>query len=289
MRLQHGWIALVLLSTASAAELKQNTVAAWDQYVQTVDAGMQDRLTSPRQFLWIDEAPDRCRRLQSGEILVAPVPAHNPQRVPSGLIHHWIGAAFVPNAKAADILKVVRDYGHYRDYFHPAVVASELIRQDGGDDRFSIVMMNNAFLKSAIAVESESSYVAVDAQRWYSVSHSNRVQSIEEYGKPGEHRLPVDQGNGYIWRVHNITRLAERDGGVYIEVEALVLSRDIPGGLRWVADPIVRRVAKSSIVTTLQETEEAVNGTGGTSVVSSRLPAPAVSQKVNGSRAFVKQ
>ena len=63
---------------------------------------------------------------------------------------------------------------------------------------------------------------------------------------------------GLIWRVHSITHFEERDGGVYIEVEAIALSRDIPAVLRWVVDPIVRRVSRASLATSLQQTEAAV-------------------------------
>ena len=33
------------------------------------------------------------------------------------------------------------------------------------------------------------------------------------------------------------------DGGVYVETEAMELSRDIPAARRWMVGPIVRRVA----------------------------------------------
>ena len=55
-------------------------------------------------------------------------------------------------------------------------------------------------------------------------------------------------GTGIIWRLYSITRYQERDGGVYVELEAIALSRDIPGGLRWIVEPIVRRVSRSSLV-----------------------------------------
>ena len=186
---------------------------------------------------------------------------HNPRRVSSGLIHHWIGATFIPNARARDLVAVLRDYARYKDYYRPAVVASAPVRQSESSDQFSIVMVNNKFLKSAIAIDSEASYFEVDSHRWYSVSRCSRLQTIENYGKAGERRLPVTTGPGYLWRVHSITRMVERDGGVYVEVEALALSRDIPLSLRWMAEPIVRREAKNSILTSLRETEAAVGGT----------------------------
>lgn len=61
-----------------------------------------------------------------------------------------------------------------------------------------------------------------------------------------------------IWRLHCIMRFEERDGGVYIKVEAMALSRDIPAALRWAVEPIVRRVSRSSVATSLQQTKAAV-------------------------------
>ena len=45
---------------------------------------------------------------------------------------------------------------------------------------------------------------------------------------------------------------------MYVEVEAIALSRDIPVSLRWLVDPIVRRISRSSLVTSLQQTGDAV-------------------------------
>ena len=50
--------------------------------------------------------------------------------------------------------------------------------------------------------------------------------------------MPADKGAGLIWRVFSATRLKERDGGVFLEVEAIVLSRDIPATLRWLIEPL---------------------------------------------------
>lgn len=54
------------------------------------------------------------------------------------------------------------------------------------------------------------------------------------------------------------SRNFERDGGVYIELEAIGLSRDIPASLRWIVVPIVRRVSRGPLSTSLQQTENAV-------------------------------
>jgi hypothetical protein len=90
------------------------------------------------------------------------------------------------------------------------------------------------------------------------VADATRIQQIEHYGKPEEHLLPPDTGAGFIWRIHTISRHEERDGGVYLEIEALALSRDIPSSLRWMLASVVNRLSTNSLKTTLQRTRQAV-------------------------------
>jgi hypothetical protein len=84
------------------------------------------------------------------------------------------------------------------------------------------------------------------------------MQEVAEYGTPTQRTLPEGEGKGIIWRLFSITRYAERDGGVYIEFEAIGLSRDVPASLRWIVEPIVRRTSRASLSTSLRQTETAV-------------------------------
>jgi len=255
--------AVLIVSSVSGAELRQETVSAWKQYVQSADATMQSRLRPGHAFMWVDEAPGRRQQLRAGEILVTGVGESNPKKVPAGLIHHWMGAVFVPNAKIDDVLGVVRDYPHYKDYYNPSVIDSHAIHQTPSSDRFSMLLMNKSFfLKTALDSEYESSYVQAGSHRWYSIATAVRVQEVEDYGEAGQHELPADEGNGYVWRMHSIARYEEADGGVYIELEAIALSRDVPIALRWMVDPIVRRVSRGAIFTSLQQTLGAVSSSG---------------------------
>lgn len=250
---------------ANAAELREQTVKAWDEYVQAANSGMQQRPRTGGHFLRVDEKPDASRRVRNGDILVSPVGPHVPKKVPSGLIHHWMGAAFIPNATIGDVLSVVRDYEQYKHFYRPSVVDSKAVvraepASHGMEDRFSMLVMNKSlFLKTALDGEYESSYFQIDDHRWYSIAHTTRVQEIQGYGGPGEHKLAEGEGSGLIWRIASITRFEERDGGVYVELEAMALSRDIPFSLRWVADPIVRRVSRDSLTTSLRQTETAAH------------------------------
>jgi len=255
-----AWFALLALS-AAAADLKPSTLEAWDQYVQTANSRLQERLQPGGCFLWIDESPERAAQVRNGQILIYPVGPHTPKRVPGGLIHDWGGAAYYPNAKIQDVFRVTGDYAHYKDIFHPGVISAQTIGSRG-TDRYSMTLADHAvFQHNAIEGEFESKAVRVDAHRWYSITWSTRMQQIDDYGEPGEHQLPVDSGDGFIWRLYSITRYEERDGGVYAEVEALGLSRDIPASLRWAIDPIIRRISKSSLMTSIRQTRDAVDTT----------------------------
>jgi hypothetical protein len=81
-----------------------------------------------------------------------------------------------------------------------------------------------------------------------------------QQGSPSEdgQALPEGEGNGIIWRLLAITRFLERDGGVYVELEAMGLTRCIPPSFRWFVEPIVRRVSRDSLLTSLEQTGKAV-------------------------------
>ncbi len=252
-------IALLSALTANAAELQQQTLKAWEEYVQAAHLRMQERLRPGGHFLWVDEEPDRSSKVRNGEILVAPAGIHNPKKVPSGLIHDWIGAAFIPNATIREVLAAVRDYGRYKDFYRPSVIDSKTISTEDVGDRFSMLLMNKAlFLKTALDAEYESSYFPLDDRRCYAIVHTIRVQEIQGYGGPDEHKIAENEGSGFIWRLSSITRFEERDGGVYVELEAIALSRDIPVSVRWLVDPIVRRVSRDALTTSLRQTGNAV-------------------------------
>ena len=250
---------LLWQTTAGAANLLHETTLAWDDYIDGVNIRIKDRASASNSFLWLDEARERATTVRNKRILVSPAAPHMPMKVPHGLIHHWIGAAFMPNLAIADALPVVRDYNRYKDFYRPGVIDSKSIDSNADTDRFSMVLVNHAFFKkTALDSDYEASYVHLDEHRLFTVSRTTRIREVSEFGTKGEHILPEDEGTGIIWRLFSVVRFAERDGGLYIEVEAVALSRDIPGALRAMAEPIVRRVSRESLVTALKQTEVAI-------------------------------
>jgi hypothetical protein len=173
-----------------------------------------------------------------------------------------MGAAFIPDAKLQDVLSGVRDYGHYKEFYKPTVVDSKSLGTDGACDKYTMLVVNKETVaETALDMEYKTCYFQTDERRWYSITHTTRVQEIRRYGKPDEQELPPNQGSGYVWRLYSIARFEERDGGIYVEVEAIALSRDVPVALRWVVNPIVRRVSRNSMLISLRQTQEAVRST----------------------------
>jgi hypothetical protein len=248
---------------AATLTLKPETALAWDEYLQDAKIRVQQRVSPGGHFLWMDEAPDRVVKVKKNRIVAAPLGPHIPKKVPSGLIHHWIAAAYMPKLTIRDALLVVRDYGRYKEIYRPNVIDSKVIELAlepiTSKDRFSTVLMNKSFFaKTALDSDYEATYYRVDEHRLYTVSQTTHIHEIAEYGAPGQHTLPEDEGTGLIWRLFTVVRFEERDGGLFIEVEAIALSRDIPGAVRVMAEPIVRRVSRDALITSLKQTEAAV-------------------------------
>jgi hypothetical protein len=250
---------LVLVCTSHAATLKPETVNAWQEYVQSATTKLQAPISPASHFLKIDQDQDWLRNVRMGEVLVTPGTSQGVKKVPSGLIHDWAGTAFIANVTLTDVLSVLRDYDRYENFYRPTVVHSRTLETQERYDRFSMVLMNQAlFLKAALDSDYRCAYVRLSDRRWYSISESTRIQEIENYGVSGQRALREGEGSGFLWRLFSITRFEERDGGVYIELEAIALSRDIPTSLRWIVEHIVRRISRNSLTVSLRQTESAV-------------------------------
>ncbi len=246
--------------TVSAATLKPETKEAWNEYLVSAQADMQSRLQPGAHFLWLDDHPELAEKIKTVGPYVSPVGPHIPKKVPAGLIHDWLGIGFVPHVKIEDILRIVRDYDRYKDVYRPGVIDSIAHGHDGTRDLFSMRLMNKSVVaKTALDTDCEASYIRVDDRRWYGFSNTTHIQEVDKFGTPQQHTLPEDQGTGLIWRLSSFTRLEERDGGVYAELEAIALSRDIPSAVRLFVTPIVRRVSRESLATSLHQTRIAVD------------------------------
>jgi hypothetical protein len=245
---------------AAGAELQNRTIQAFDRYVRLTEA----RLNGTAPFLWIDGLPEARRRdalqtVQRKELSIERLQTKENGRdidVPDGLIHHWVGTAFVPGVTINDALAVLQDYNEHHRIYAPTVAASKLQSRDG--DRFTFLL--RFVMKKVITVTVNSDHEAVfrrpAADRAEGWIHSTRIAEVENAGTPSEREKPIGDDGGYLWRLNTYWRLLARDGGLYIHCESVSLSRGIPFGFGWVVGPFVTSIPRESLTFTLETTRK---------------------------------
>jgi hypothetical protein len=243
---------------AAAAELQNRTTQAFDRYVRLTEA----RLNGNVPFLWIDGLPEARRRealdaVRRNELSIERLETKDNGReidAPGGMIHHWVGTAFVPGATIAQALSVLQNYNEHHRIYAPTVAASKLQSRDG--DRFTFFL--RFVMKKVITVVVNTDHEAVfrkpAADRAEGWIHSTRIAEVENPGTPTEREKPVGNDGGYLWRLNTYWRLLARDGGLYIHCESVSLSRGIPTGFGWIVGPFVTSIPRESLTFTLDTT-----------------------------------
>lgn len=257
------------MARARAAELKPETVLAFERYQRAAEAALAADIRVPERFLRILYAdPDSTRdaegQLRRGEVAVARLRVTDRgQRIaiPDGLLHHWMGAVFVPGVRVADAVAMMQDYDRHDEIFRPAIAQARTIEREG--DRFRIFL--RFFMKRVVTVvvntESLAEFTQLAPERVVSAIRSTRIQELESPGTPQEREKPIGRDGGYLWRLNSYWRFLERDGGTYIECETLTLTRGIPIGFRWIVGPFVTGLPREFLTSILQTVRKALGAT----------------------------
>lgn len=251
--------------TAAAAELHKNTAAAFDRYVDVSKERMDAELQNG-PFLYINGLPEESRseayaQLAQGKILVRPAGANaggDPIRIAGGLIHDWIGVVFIPHASLAQVLAVAQDYDAYKDIYKPEVSRSRLLHRDGDNFQVFLQFYKKSLVTVVLNADYEIHYKRLGPDRVVSYSYSTRLAEVENAGQADERELPVDGGHGYLWRLNSYWRLQAKDGGVYVQLESIGLSRGIPTIFAWLVNPLVRSIPRGSLTGLLGATRSFV-------------------------------
>jgi len=266
-----GALLLIASARVEAADLRKETVAAFDHYVADVEARLERRWHGDG-FLWSDN-PARRDLLARGGPIVEPVEGNGNIEIKGGLIQDWTGAIFIPSANLASVLAVAQDYPHHSEIYKPEI-ASALVRSHTGND-FAVYMRivkSKLFLSDVLNTEHEIHFVPVDAKREYSRGYSTRIAEVSNPGKPNERELPVGKDRGLMWRMYGYWFYEERDGGVVVECESVTLTRDVPFGMGKLLSPIIHGLPAESMRRGLESTRNAV-------LSSPRLVAPSADLK----------
>ncbi len=249
-----------MTQTPSVVQLKQETLAAFQSYVHDAEAKMRPSLDGAATFLWSDDDADRLRRVRKGEILAQPWSDQLPARVPSGLIHDWIGAVFIPGTTIAKTLARVQDYDHHKHIYKPDVMDSRLISHHGDNYSIYLRLLKKKIITVVLDTYHDVHYQRVSDAQWFCRSYTTRIAEVDNAGTPKEKIYAEDTGYGFMWRLNSYWRFAAEGDGVLVECRAISLTRDVPFGLGFVIEPIVKNLPRESLVNTLTATRRALDG-----------------------------
>lgn len=239
------------VTPARAADLRPETVAAFDKYV---------RLTEQRMAR---DTYDALATRGRGELFIEPVVTREQGKeidVPGGLVHHWVGAVFVPGATVDQAVALLQDYDRHARIYQPTVERSKVLARDG--DRFKVYLrfMMKKVITVVVNSEHEARFTREGPGRARSRIVSTRIAEVEDPGTPSERELPVGRDGGYLWRLNTYWRFLERDNGVYVECESITLTRGIPAGFGWLVRPFVTSIPRESLTFTLERTRAQLSG-----------------------------
>jgi hypothetical protein len=260
---------MALPRDVGAAQLKPQAVAAFDRYVQISEQKMPAMASgkpSSGAFLRIDGLPPAQREtaragLGNGEVLVEhleTLDGGRPIPVPGGLIHHWAGTAFIPHATLAQTLAFLQDYNNQYKLYSPNVQRSKLIHRSGNEFEISQRLQGTKIITVTLDADYDVKYILLTPDSAAAYSRSTRIAEVANAGKPDELEKSPGNDSGFLWRLNSYWRFLQRDGGTYIQLEAISLTRDIPTGLGWLIGPFVSSIPRESLEFTLARTRDAL-------------------------------
>lgn len=251
-----------LLAASAVCEAEGPSQAA-DQEFRTYVTQLESRLAQQHKsgdtFLaHLVPSSDNDSRLRQGEMVIEHLTPEGYADQNGAMLHHWRDTLFVPGAKAADFERLVRNFNAYPRYFSPQVLRTQVLQNQG--DRQQVLMRVRQ--KHVITVVMDTTYDITfgrfDRQHGYCYSLSAKISEIKAPGTSAERTLSVDEEHGFLWHTNTYWSYEERDGGLYLQIESVSLTRAIPAGLGWAIQPFVESVPRESLEFTLRAVRDAL-------------------------------
>jgi len=259
-------LCFALPAFAAPIDLKPEAAQGYQRYIQLTEERMKQELMPEGTFLQVEGLSETKRkgvyaRLQQGEVIVTRLRTNDPTgaaRTPDALIHHWVGTIFIPGASLSQALSLLKDYDHHTEYFKPEVVKSKTVAHTGEDFKVYYRLLRKKIITVVLDTDYDVHYHMLDSSHAFSDSHATRITEVQHHDEPDERQLPPGKDDGFLWRLDSYWRFADNGHGVYVQCEAVSLTRDIPTGLNWLIGPFVESIPRESLQFTLQSTREAV-------------------------------
>jgi hypothetical protein len=259
--------ASLLAPPAPAAELKKKSVETFDRYIRLTEARIDAELQKSDPFLWVDSLAEPARaaalaRLRRGEVVVEKmktVDNGQPIKDDDSLIHHWIGTVFIPGVTLQQTIDLAQQYDHHAEIYKPDVMQCRILEHDGNHFKvFFRFYKKKAGVTTVHNTEHDVLYIPIDARRLQTRAIATRIAQVVDHDKPDGPEMPIGNDRGYLWRLNTYWRYLERDGGTYIQLESVSLTRDIPVIIAWLIRPFVEGVPRESVAFTLGTTRKAL-------------------------------
>jgi hypothetical protein len=248
------------------AKLRAETLAAFERDAKLTDERNEKELKRGTALFWIDSLPSAQRAgaylaMKRGEVEIQQITTLDhgqPIECLGGMIHHWVGAVFIPGAKLEDVLEVLEDYDHQSVYYAPDVERSKIEARDGDHFRVFLRFRRHKVITVVLDTEHDVHYFHDGPGRAHSRSSAVRIAEVENPGQSDERERALGDDGGFLWGMETWWRMEEGDGGVYVQSEVDSLTRDIPTGLGWLIGPFVTTIPKETLASTLEATRKAV-------------------------------
>lgn len=253
-----------------AAQITAKTAQAFDEYVAAKEARSDRDLAAKQNFFYIDalpqdEATGAYSKLHQGQVLVqrdeeCSTPACT--SIPGGLVHDWIGIVFVPGISLPQTLATLQDYNHDATFYPSEVVKSKLLAKSLNEFRIYLRLKQVHIITVVLDTQYDVQYMEIGRDREVARSRSTAIAEVDHAGTSSEHDEPAgqpgDKDHGFLWRLNSYWRFYQADGGVYIQCNAVSLTRDVPAGLGWLIRSFIETIPAASLRSTLAETRTAL-------------------------------
>ena len=250
-----GLLTVAMAIESALGQPAPAAVSGFVSYASAVESRLDRQHRSCDTFIAPMESPQLSEtRLDQGELAVEQLTPSGGTVLPGARLQHWRGTAFIIGAKAAGFERLMENFNTYPQHFSPQILRARVLSQDG--DRFQVRL--RASQRHVITVVMDTDYDIVfrrlDPEHGYSISRSTKISEIDSPGSVNEPVLSPSREHGFLWRLNTYWSYEERNGGLYIQIETISLSRSIPLGLGWIVGPFVESVPRESMEFTLRST-----------------------------------
>lgn len=228
--------------------------SAFNSYSKAVESRLDQQHQSPNTFLApaASDTEGVKMGLRQGKLIIERLTPSTGANFSGSLLHHWRGKAFAPGANAADFERLLRDFNSYPRHFSPEVLQAKVLTQGGDRMQAWMRVRQQHVITVVMDTTYDITFGQLDAQHRYSISKSTRIAEIDAAGTRAERTLSASEDHGFLWRLNTYWSYTEQDGGLYLQIEAVSLTRSIPRGVGWAIQSYVDSIPRESLEFTLR-------------------------------------